>query len=82
MLKSCRTQSIYAYLGLKEEISKIFSQAQRAFTFDISPERNVWLQSALRLFAIVSDYMETAIFAIVCDLRPYGNQPLVFQCNN
>ena len=45
---------------------------------------NVWLQSALRSFAIVCDYMETALFAIVCDLRSaivcdrlrsYGNQP-------
>ena len=62
-------QTIYAYLGLKEEINKIFSQAQRACTFDISPERNVWLQSALRLCAIVCDYMETALFAIVCGLR-------------
>ena len=32
-------------------------------------ERNVWLQSALRSFAIVCDYMETALFASVCDLR-------------
>ena len=30
---------------------------------------NVWLQSALQSFAIVCDYMETALFAIVCDLR-------------
>ena len=49
--------------------ASIFSQAQRACTFDISAERNVWLQSALRLFAIVCDYVETALFAIVCDLR-------------
>ena len=55
----------------------IFPRAQRACTFDISAERNVWLQSALRSFAIVCDYMETALFAIVCDrLRSYGNQPL------
>ena len=47
----------------------IFPRAQRASTFDISAERNVWLQSALRSFAIVCDYMETALFAIVCDLR-------------
>ena len=47
----------------------IFLRAQRASTFDISAERNVWLQSALRLFAIVCDYMETALFVIVCDLR-------------
>ena len=56
----------------------IFPRAQRASTFDISAERNVWLQSALRSFAIVCDYMktwlvvtmmETALFAIVCDPR-------------
>ena len=29
-----------------------------------------------RSFAIVCDYMETGLFAIVCDrLRSYGNQP-------
>ena len=44
-----------------------FWRAQRACTFDISAERNVWLQSALRLFAIVCDYVQTALFAIVCD---------------
>ena len=47
----------------------IFPRAQRASTYDISAERNVWLQSALRWFAIVYDYMETVLFAIVCDLR-------------
>ena len=56
----------------------ISPRAQRASTYDISAERNVWLQSALRSFAIVCDYMETGLFAIVCDrLRSYGNQPLV-----
>ena len=45
----------------------IFPRAERASTFDISAERSVWLQSALRSFAIVCDYMETALFAIVCD---------------
>ena len=45
----------------------IFPRAQRASTYDISAERNVWLQSALRSFAIVCDYMETGLFAIVCD---------------
>ena len=64
----------------------IFPRAQRARTYDIPAERNVWLQSTLRSFAIVCDYMETALFAIVCDLRSairdfcdrlrsYGNQP-------
>ena len=47
----------------------IFPRAQRASTYDISAERNVWLQSALRSFAIVCDYMETGLFAIVCDPR-------------
>ena len=47
----------------------IFPRAQRASTYDISAERNVWLQSALRSFAIVCDYMETGLFAIFCDLR-------------
>ena len=47
----------------------IFPRAQRASTYDISAERNVWLQSALRSFAIVCDYMETGLFAIVSDLR-------------
>ena len=49
--------------------AKILPRAQRACTFDISADRNVWLQPALRSFAIVCDYMETALFAIVCDLR-------------
>ena len=90
-------------LGLKEEINLLAAKllprcppcclhrsAQRARTFNISAERNLWLQSALRSFAIVCDYMETALFcdrlksticdprsfAIVCDrLRSYGNQP-------
>ena len=44
-----------------------FPRAQRASTFDISAEQNVWLQSTLRSFAIVCDYMKTALFAIVCD---------------
>ena len=48
---------------------EILPRAQRACTFDISADRNVWLQPALRSFAIVCDYMETALFAIVCDLR-------------
>ena len=47
----------------------IFPPTQCASTYDISAERNVWLQSALRSFAIVCDYMETGLFAIVCDLR-------------
>ena len=47
----------------------IFPRPQRASTYDISAERNVWLQSALRSFAIVCDYMETGFFAIVCDPR-------------
>ena len=47
----------------------IFPRAKRASTYDISAERNVWLQPALRSFAIVCDYMETGLFAIVCDLR-------------
>ena len=47
----------------------IFPRAQRASTYDISAERNVWLQSALRSFAIVCDYMKTGLFAIVCDPR-------------
>ena len=46
----------------------IFPRAQRASTYDISAERNVWLQLGLRMFAIVCDYMETGLFAIVCDL--------------
>ena len=49
--------------------ASIFPRAQRASTFDISAERNLWLQSALRSFAIVCDYMETALFEIVCDQR-------------
>ena len=65
----------------------IFPRAERASTFDISAERNVWLQSALRSFAIVCDrlrlYGNSSLCdrlrsAIVCDrLRSYGNQPLV-----
>ena len=50
-------------------LALIFPRAQRASTYDISAERNVWLQSALRSFAIVCDYMETGLSAIVCDLR-------------
>ena len=64
-------------LGLKEEINLLAAKvpprcppcclhrsANRACTFNISAERNLWLQSALRSFAIVCDYMETALF---CD---------------
>ena len=41
----------------------IFPRAQRARTYDISAaERNLWLQSALRSFAIVCHYMETCLF--------------------
>ena len=47
----------------------IFPLARRACTFDISADRNKWLQSALRSFAIVCDYMETVLFAIVFDLQ-------------
>ena len=51
----------------------IFRRAQRACTFDISADRNIWLQSALRSLAIVCDYMEHSSLsdrmrsAIVCD---------------
>ena len=38
-----------------------FPRAERASTFEISAERNVWLQSALRSFAIVCDHMETSL---------------------
>ena len=68
--------------------NEILPQAQRACTFDISADRNVWLQPALRSFAIVCDYMETALFAIVCDLRfairdprPCGNRFQLFLSN-
>ena len=78
--------------GLKEEINLLAANfqkfppgcppccllrfSQHAGTFDISADQNIWLQSALRSFAIVCDYMETVLFAIVCDrLRSYGNQP-------
>ena len=45
---------------------------------------------ALRSFAIVCGYMETGLFAIVCDLRSaihdrlrsYGNQPLMLLPTN
>ena len=47
----------------------IFTRAQSACIIDISAERNVGLKSALRSFVIVCDYMETDLFAIVCDLR-------------
>ena len=100
---SSATSKTDVSLGLKEEINLLAAKvpprcppcclhrsAQRACTFNISAERNLWLQSALRSFAIVCDYMETALFcdrlrsaicdprsfAIVCDrLRSYGNQP-------
>ena len=48
-------------------LALIFPRAQRASTFDISAERNAWLQSALRSFAIVCVYMKTVPSAIVCD---------------
>ena len=47
----------------------IFPLAQRACNFDIFADRNVWQQSAPRSFAIVCDYLETNLFAIVCDWR-------------
>ena len=51
-------------------LALIFPRAQRASTYDISAERNVWLQSALRSFAIVCDYIETGLF---CDrLRSFA----------
>ena len=54
----------------------IFPRAQRASTYDISAERNVWLQSALRLYGNKS-LCDRLRSAIVCDrLRSYGNQPL------
>ena len=47
----------------------IFPQAQRGKHLTFPLNENVWLQSALRSFAIVCDYMQTALFAIVCDPR-------------
>ena len=54
---------------MSRECLGISSRGQRTSTYDFSAERNVWLQSALRSFAIVCDYIETGLFAIVCDLR-------------
>ena len=65
-------------LGLKEEINcsktsmlfaLIFPRAQRACTIDISAERNVWLQSALRSFAITAIWKQLSLrsSAIFCD---------------
>ena len=53
----------------------IFPRAQRASTFNISAERNVWLQSALQSFAIIwkqlclqsSAICDPRSCAIVCD---------------
>ena len=77
-------------LGLKEEINLLAAKvpprcppcclhrsAQRACTFNISAERNLWLQSALRSFAIVCDYMETVLFcdrlrSAICDPRSFA----------
>ena len=73
----------------------IFPRAERASSFDISAERNVWLQSALRCLrssAIIWKQLplrSSPIYdlrsATVCDrLRTYGNQPLIFRiaCEN
>ena len=61
--------------GLKEELNLLAAKlpprcppccllrAQRACTFDISADRNAWLQPALRSFAIVCDHMETSLDA-------------------
>ena len=53
----------------------IFPRAQCASTFDISAERNVWLQSALRSFAIVWKQLSLRSSGIHDRLRSYGNQP-------
>ena len=50
----------------------LIPRAQRTSTFALSAERKAWLQLALRSFAIVCDYMETALFATVCDLRSFA----------
>ena len=70
--------------GLKEEVNLLaakfprrcppccllrFCREHNARVHLTFADRSVWLQQALRLFAIVCDYMETALFAIVCDLR-------------
>ena len=51
----------------------IFPQAQQASTFDISAERNVWLQSALRLSPIIWKQLSLRSCAIRDRLRSYGN---------
>ena len=45
----------------------IFPRAQRASTYDISAERNLWLQSALRSSAIIRKHFSLRSSAIVCD---------------
>jgi len=47
----------------------IFPPAQRACNFVTSADRNVCNSRLCDRFAIVCDYMETALFTIVCDLR-------------
>ena len=47
--------------------ASIFPRAERVSTFDISAERNVWLQSAPRSFAIVCDYMRLYGNSSLCD---------------
>ena len=61
--------------------STLLSQ-QRASTYDISAERNVWLQSALRSSAIIWKQVSLRSSAICDRLRSYGNQPLVLRIFN
>ena len=42
------------------------TRAQRVCTFDISAERNVWLQPALRSFAIISKQLSLRS-SVTCD---------------
>ena len=59
----------------------IFPRTQRASTFDISAERNAWLQSALPLFAIIWKQFSLRSLVIRDRLRSYGNQPLEQKIN-
>ena len=59
----------------------IFPRAQHASTFDISAERNAWLQSALPLFAIIWKQFSLRSLVIRDRLRSYGNQPLEQKIN-
>ena len=55
--------------GMQSSSEQPLVGEEHCVTTLITAAKETRLQSALRSFAIVCDYMETGLFAIVCDLR-------------